>query len=87
MSFRSAGEMVKTALLKTKGVVSVSKSWDIGKRVYNLNVDEATALKYGVTRFDIVNQLKMAIRGVPIATFPRKNSIDYGVGSGSQRVK
>jgi len=78
-NLQNAGEMVKEALLKTKGVVSVSTSWDMDKRVYNLNIDETKALEYGLRREDIVQQLKTAIRGLPIATFPRVNSMDYTV--------
>ncbi len=78
-NLQNAGEMVKEALLKTKGVVSVSTSWNMDKRVYNLNIDETKALEYGLRRADIIQQLKSAIRGLPIATFPRENSIDYTV--------
>ena len=78
-NLQDAGEMVKEALLQTKGVVSVLTSWDMDKRVYNLNIDETKALEYGLRREDIVQQLKTAIRGMPIATFPRVNSIDYTV--------
>ncbi len=74
-----AGERVKSALLQTKGVVSVLTSWDMDKRVYNLEIDETKALEYGLRRADIIQQLKSAIRGMPIATFPRENSIDYTV--------
>ncbi len=74
-----AGERVKSALLQTKGVVSVLTSWDMDKRVYNLEIDETKALEYGLRRADIIQQLKSAIRGLPIATFPKENSIDYTV--------
>ncbi len=74
-----AGERVKSALLQTKGVVSVLTSWDMDKRVYNLEIYETKALEYGLRRADIIQQLKSAIRGMPIATFPRENSIDYTV--------
>jgi len=76
---QEVGERVKEALLKTKGVVSVSTSWDMDKKVYNLNIDETKALEYGLRRADIVGQLKVAIRGLPVATFPRVNSMDYTV--------
>ncbi len=49
------------------------------KRVYNLEIDETKALEYGLRRADIIQQLKSAIRGMPIATFPRENSLAYTV--------
>jgi multidrug efflux pump subunit AcrB len=74
---QKAGEKVEEALSKTKGVVSTSITWDMDKRVYDLKIDEAKALEYGLTRFDIVNQLKLALRGKPIASFQKINSMDY----------
>jgi len=82
-----AGQMVENALSKTKGVVSTSITWDMGKRVYNLKIDETKGLEYGLSRFDIVAQLKLALRGKPVATFPKRNSIDYTVRVWRQIVK
>ncbi len=74
---QNAGDIVEDALSKTKGVVSTSTTWDMDKKVYNLKIDEAKALQYGLTRFDIVSQLKLALRGMPVAFFPKVNSTDY----------
>ncbi len=76
---QEAGDQVEKALSKTKGVVSTSTTWNIDKKVYNLKINENKALEYGLTRMDITNQLKLAIRGMPVATFAKKNSIDYTV--------
>ena len=74
-----AGHKVEEALQKTQGVVSTSTTWDMDKMVYNLRIDEAEALRYGLKRSDVTTQLQLALRGAPVATFPRANSIDYTV--------
>ncbi|MEA1954232.1 MAG: efflux RND transporter permease subunit [Campylobacterota bacterium] len=76
---QSSGKDVKKALENTQGIVSTSISWDMDKVVYNLNIDEAEALRYGLKRSDIVAQLQLALRGVPVATFAKDNSMDYTV--------
>lgn len=74
-----AGQKVEQALQKTQGVVSTSTTWDMDKIVYNLRIDEAQALRYGLKRSDVTTQLQLALRGAPVATFPKANSIDYTV--------
>jgi len=78
-SLQEAGRDVKNALQNTQGVVSTSTTWDMDKVVYNLNIDEAEALRYGLMRSDIAAQLQLALRGAPVATFAKANSIDYTV--------
>jgi len=70
---------VQNALGKTRGVVSTSKTWDMGKKVYNLKIDEALAMNYSIKRSDITSQLQLAIRGAMVASFPKENSMDYGI--------
>ncbi len=70
---------VQKALQKTKGVVSVSTTWDMDKVVYNLIIDEKEAFTYGLKRLDIASQIQLALRGAPVATFARTNSMDYSV--------
>ncbi len=76
---QEAGAKVEDALSKTKGVVSTSTTWDNDKVVYNLDIDEAEALRYGLNREDVTTQLKLALRGAPVASFTKSNSIDYTV--------
>ena len=38
---------------QTKGIVSVLKTWDMDKVVYNLDIDEVEAMNYGVNRSDV----------------------------------
>ena len=76
---QDAAAKVEEALSKTKGVVSVAKTWDMQKRVYSLKIDEAKAQSYNLNAKDITSQLQLALRGAPVATFPKNNSIDYTI--------
>jgi multidrug efflux pump subunit AcrB len=73
------GAKVEEAMNQTKGIVSVLKTWDMDKVVYNLDIDEVEAMNYGVNRSDVTAQIQMMLRGVPVATFPKENSMDYTV--------
>ena len=74
-----AGKKVQKALSHTQGVVSTATTWDKDKVIYDLKVDEAEAMRYGLKRADVVAQLQLALRGAPVATFARVNSADYTV--------
>ena len=73
------GGKVQNALNHTKGIVSTSITWDKDKVVYDLDVNEAEAMSYGLKTSDIMTQLQMALRGAPVASFPKVNSMDYTV--------
>ena len=73
----AVGAKVENALAHTKGVVSTSITWDKDKKVLNLEVNEAEAMRYGLTREAVVTQVRLALRGAPVASFPRVNSADY----------
>jgi multidrug efflux pump subunit AcrB len=74
-----AGEMIESAMYKTQGVVSVSKTWESDKGVYDLEVDEQMAEYYGLTREDIVSQLQAYLRGAQVAKFALQNSSSFSV--------
>jgi len=74
-----AGDMIEKAMKNTKGLVSVSKTWQKNKRVYELNIDEQRAALYGLSSADITRQLQVYIRGAKIASFKLQNSKDFGV--------
>jgi multidrug efflux pump subunit AcrB len=78
-NLQEAGVMVEKALAKTKGVVATATTWDMDKVVYDLEVDEAEAARYGLKRSDITAQLQLALRGAPVASFARTNAMDYTV--------
>ncbi|NPA12450.1 MAG: efflux RND transporter permease subunit [Aquificae bacterium] len=52
---------------RTKGLTSVSKTWDYDKVVYNLKIDHQKSLIYGLTPLDIASQLGAKIRGAMVS--------------------
>jgi len=74
-----AGYMIEDAMRKTQGLVSVSKTWDKNKRVYDLEIDEQRAALYGLTSADITHQLQVYIRGAKVASFRLQNSKDFTI--------
>ncbi len=76
---QSAGAIVQEALSKTQGVVSTATTWDSDKVVYDLAIDEVEASRYALSRSDIITQLKLALRGAPVASFAKENAMDYTV--------
>ncbi len=55
------------------GLVSVSKSWDYDKTVYNLQIDHKKALFYGLTPYSIAIQLSGKIKGQVVSFYNIKN--------------
>ncbi len=74
-----AGDQVEQALYKTRGVLSVSRTWDMDKIVYNLNINQEQAGLHGLNSSEIAGQLQLLLRGARVATFPATNSTDFGV--------
>ncbi len=74
-----AGDLVEKALYKTRGIVSVSRTWDIDKTVYDLDINRERTTFYGLKNSDITVQLQALLRGALVATFPAANNIDFGV--------
>ncbi len=74
-----AGDLVEQALYKTKGLVSVARTWHNDKSVYNLEIDQARAALYGLQGGDIARQLQTVLRGAMVSSFPLQNSVDFGV--------
>ncbi len=54
---------------KTKGLTSVSRSWDYDKLVYNLKIDYQKAAKFGLTPYTIANQISSKISGRFVSFF------------------
>ncbi len=74
-----AGKLIEAAMYKTQGVVSVSKTWESDKGVYNLEVDEQRASYYTLTRSDIATQLQAYLRGASVGTFALQNSSSFSL--------
>ena len=75
----AAGDLVEKALYKTRGVVSVNRTWDMNRTVYNLIINRRQAAHYNLSNEDITGQLKSLLRGALVGTFPAANAIDFGV--------
>jgi multidrug efflux pump subunit AcrB len=74
-----AGDMIEKAMQKTQGVVSVSKTWDDNKRIFDLEIDEQKSALYSLSDADIISQLQSYIRGAKVASFGLQNSKDFAV--------
>ena len=71
------GNQILEIAYKTKGLLSVSKSWDYDKVVYNLNIDKQKALEYGLTPYSIALQISFKIRDIPVSllSVPNEKSL------------
>ena len=78
-ALEKAGVMIEKAMKNTRGLVSVSKTWDNNKRVYDLEIDEQRAALYSLSDAEIIRQLQVYIRGAKVATFGLQNSKDFSV--------
>ncbi len=78
-ALEKAGVMIEEAMKRTQGLVSVSKTWENNKRVFNLDIDEQRASFYGINDAEIIRQLQVYIRGAKVASFGLKNSKDFGI--------
>ena len=74
-----AGAMIEAAMFKTQGLVSVSKTWESDKGVFNLEVDEQRAGFYQLSRADIAAQLQVYLRGAQVGTFSLQNSNSFNI--------
>lgn len=74
-----AGFMIENAMNKTKGLVSVAKTWHNNKRVYELIIDEQKATLYGLDNAEIIRQMQIYIQGQTVASFKLQNAKDFGV--------
>ena len=74
-----AGNLVYKAMDKTGGVVSVSKTWENNKKVYELEIDDKKAALYGLTNSEISRQLQTFTRGAKVASFHLQNSTDFAI--------
>ncbi len=74
-----AGKVVEKALYRTKGLASVSRTWEKNKKVYILSVNEEKAQYYGLSPQRIAEFLRSVLRGMIVADFPVENSNDLPV--------
>ena len=76
---QEAGDIVEQMIYKTKGILSLAKSWDKDKKVFAYTIDEKLAAEYGVSSSDISKNLQLLLRGAKISYFPLQNAQDFSV--------
>ncbi|RMA97958.1 efflux RND transporter permease subunit [Hydrogenothermus marinus] len=71
------GNKVLDIAYNTKGIVSLSKSWDYDKIIYKLKIDYKRASFYGLTPYQIASQIGKKIKGsfVSIFNVPNEKSL------------
>ena len=74
-----AASMVRGAMNNTKGLVSVSQTWQKDKKVYDLELDEQMVNFYGLDIDQVNSQLQFLLRGMIITSFSLQNSTDFNV--------
>ena len=75
----AAADQVEKAMYRTRGLVSVGRTWHRDKTVYELKLDRRLAAHYGLSQEDVARQLQWVLRGVAAASFPATNSRDFAV--------
>ena len=67
------------AMYKTKGIVTVAKTWHLDNETYDLKIDTKKAFEYGLSHKDIVTQLQQILKGVTISSFKVENHLDIPI--------
>ena len=67
------------AMYKTKGIVTVGKTWHLDNATYDLKIDTKKAFEFGLSHKDIVTQLQQILKGVSISSFKVKNNLDIPI--------
>ncbi len=78
-NLQEAGNIVAKAMYETGGIVSVSKTWNDNKKVYEFEIDEKKAAYYGLSSEEISKQLQIFIRGAKATSFYLQNSTDFDI--------
>lgn len=67
------------AMYKTKGIVTVGKTWHLDNTTYDLKIDTKKAFEFGLSHKDIVTQLQQILKGVSISSYKVKNNLDIPI--------
>ncbi len=86
-NLQEAGNIVAKAMYETGGIVSVSKTWNDNKKVYEFEIDEKKAAYYGLSSEEISKQLQIFIRGAKATSFYLQNSTDFDIRIWGDRKK
>lgn len=74
-----AAKQVEAAMMQTQGIVSVSRSWHVDKKVYECDIDPLQARAYGIANAEVLLQLQNLLKGGVVSSFAKENARDYGV--------
>ncbi len=67
------------AMYKTKGIVTVGKTWHLDNATYDLKIDTKKAFEFGLSHKDIITQLQQILKGVSISSYKVKNNLDIHI--------
>lgn len=74
-SLYKTAKLYEEAMQKTKGVVNVSKTWDLQTKAYDISLDIAKLSYFGITQEEVFRQLKSLLKGVTVGTLPQQNAL------------
>ncbi len=76
---KKASDTIYNVLLKTQGIVNISKTWEYDKEILELHIDHHKARFYGLSASDIASQLTLYLKGGFAATKPVQNANDIKI--------
>lgn len=71
----SISSNIKQHLSKVDGVKNITDDWGLKNKKLIINIDEAKALKEGISNFDIALSLQTALSGYEVTTFRKSNKL------------
>jgi len=66
---------IKQKLTQIEGVKNISDDWGLKNKKLIVNIDEAKALKEGISNFDIALSLQTALSGFEVTTFRKEDKL------------
>ena len=67
------------AMYKTKGIVTVGKTWHLDNKTYDLKIDTKKAFEFGLSHKDIVTQLQQILKGMSVSSYKVENHLDIPI--------
>ena len=66
---------IKKQLIQLEGVKNISDDWGLKNKKLIVNIDEAKALKEGISNFDIALSLQTSLSGFEVTTFRKEDKL------------
>lgn len=67
------------AMYKTKGIVTVGKTWHLDNKTYDLKIDTKKAFEFGLSHKDIITQLQQILKGMSVSSYKVENHLDIPI--------